>query len=64
MRDNDTSSFKTADSSYNATKAVESNSSNTTPDFMIKFTSESNKIIEEGGVEFFKPFKPNLEAGF
>ena len=64
MRNNDTSSFKVADSSYSATKAVKNNLSNTTPDFMIKFTSENNKIIKEGGVEFFKPIKPNLEAGF
>jgi len=51
--------LKVAENFNSGLKDDENNNRNITPNFMDKFTSESNKIIEEGGEEFFKPFRIN-----
>jgi len=56
--------LKAAENFYSGTKDDENRNQNTTPNFMEKFTSESKKIIEECGEEFFKPFRTNESSEF
>ena len=52
-----TSQLDNSDSIRNVTRSMVSTSGEKTPDFMKKFTDESDKLIEEGGKEFFNPVK-------
>jgi hypothetical protein len=50
-----------SESIRNVQRSTASTSGEKTPDFMQKFTADSDKLIQEGGKEFFTPVKISLE---
>ena len=50
-----------SDSIRNSQRATVSTGGEKTPDFMKKFTADSDKLIQEGGKEFFNPVTLNNE---
>jgi len=58
---NEPKQLENSESIRSISRSQVSSSGDKTPDFMGKFTAESDKLIQEGGKEFFNPVKVNLE---
>lgn len=58
---NEPKQLENSESIRSISRSQVSSSGDKTPDFMKKFTAESDKLIQEGGKEFFNPVKVNNE---